>query len=95
MAPFGWTGSGVTTEGMGARSMPEVTPKPTPGQPEGSSSGPMTGPGPRQPAKGSEVRVIRCAIHGIAYDGEREVCPECAKGEPPPRNESASRNPAS
>lgn len=31
------------------------------------------------PVKGSEVRVTRCAIHGVAFDQEREVCPECAK----------------
>jgi hypothetical protein len=41
---------------------------------------PNTSPKPGQPAKGSEVRMIRCTAHGIAYDGEREVCPECAKG---------------
>jgi hypothetical protein len=41
---------------------------------------PTTTPDPAQPAKGSEVRMVRCAAHGIAYDGEREVCPECAKG---------------
>jgi hypothetical protein len=33
-------------------------------------------------AKGSEVRIVRCTAHGIAYDSEREVCPECAKGAP-------------
>jgi hypothetical protein len=25
------------------------------------------------------VRIVRCPIHGVAYDEEREVCPECAK----------------
>jgi len=24
--------------------------------------------------------IVRCPIHGIAYDVEREECPECAKG---------------
>ncbi len=23
--------------------------------------------------------VTRCPIHGVAYDGELEMCPECAK----------------
>jgi hypothetical protein len=41
---------------------------------------PVTTPAPGQPAKGSEVRMVRCTAHGIAYDSEREVCPECAKG---------------
>jgi hypothetical protein len=39
----------------------------------------VTEPDPRRPAKGSEMRVTRCTIHGIAYDSEREICPECAK----------------
>lgn len=30
----------------------------------------------RRPAP---VPVVRCPIHGIAYDTELEVCPECAK----------------
>ena len=34
--------------------------------------------------------MVRCAAHGIAYDSEREVCPECAKGA-----SSASGEPAS
>jgi hypothetical protein len=25
------------------------------------------------------VPVVRCPIHGIAYDAELELCPECAK----------------
>jgi hypothetical protein len=25
------------------------------------------------------VPVVRCPIHGIAYDTELEICPECAK----------------
>ena len=44
---------------------------------------PVTTPTPGQASKGSEVRMMRCAAHGIAYDAEREVCPECAKGAPP------------
>lgn len=43
---------------------------------------PVTEPDPEVPAKGSEVRVTRCPVHGIAYDSERELCPECAKGPP-------------
>ena len=30
----------------------------------------------RRPAP---VPVVRCPIHGIAYDTELEICPECAK----------------
>ena len=74
--------SGVTTDGMSARSMPTPESKTPPAETGESPAGPVTGPAPRQPAKGSEVRVTRCPIHGIAYDGEREVCPGCAKGEP-------------
>jgi hypothetical protein len=29
--------------------------------------------------KGGTVPVVRCPIHGIAYDIELEICPECAK----------------
>jgi hypothetical protein len=29
-------------------------------------------------------RIARCPLHGIAYDEEREECPECAKGRTPP-----------
>ncbi len=29
--------------------------------------------------------IVRCPIHGIAYDEEREICPECAKSPEPPR----------
>jgi hypothetical protein len=36
-------------------------------------------PDPAVPVKGSEVRIVRCVLHGIAYDSEREVCPGCAK----------------
>jgi hypothetical protein len=27
-----------------------------------------------------ELTIVRCPIHGIAFDVEREECPECAKG---------------
>jgi uncharacterized membrane protein len=37
------------------------------------------------PAKGSEVRLTRCEIHGIAFDAEREQCPDCAAGRGPAR----------
>jgi hypothetical protein len=30
----------------------------------------------RRPAP---VAVVRCPIHGIAYDAELEICPDCAK----------------
>jgi putative protease len=33
-------------------------------------------PGP--PTRGG-VGIVRCPIHDIAYDEEREVCPECTK----------------
>jgi hypothetical protein len=32
--------------------------------------------GGRRPAP---VAVVRCPIHGIAYDAELEVCPDCVK----------------
>jgi hypothetical protein len=63
--------------------MPAAGAKARAAEPGASSPGPVTGPGRRQPAKGSEVRMVRCAAHGIAYDSEREVCPERAKGAPP------------
>jgi uncharacterized membrane protein len=40
----------------------------------------VTEPAPWAPAKGSEVRLTRCEIHGIAFDAEREECPSCAAG---------------
>ena len=52
-------------------------------EPGASSPGPVTGPGPRQPARGIRGPVMRCASHGIAYDSEREVCPERARGSCP------------
>jgi hypothetical protein len=69
--------------------MPAAGAKARAAEPGASSPGPVTGPGPRQPAKGSEVRMVRCAAHGIAYDSEREVCPARARGS------SASGEPAS
>lgn len=33
----------------------------------------------RRPAP---VPVVRCPIHGIAYDAELEMCPDCAKTQP-------------
>lgn len=32
--------------------------------------------GARGPA---QIPVARCPIHGIAYDAELEICPDCAK----------------
>ena len=55
------------------------------GQRDGVPDVPRDDPHAGQPAKGSEVRVVRCKTHGIAYDSEREVCPECAKGALPER----------
>jgi hypothetical protein len=26
-----------------------------------------------------DLQIVRCPIHGIAYDAQLEVCPECAK----------------
>jgi len=31
------------------------------------------------------MAIVRCPIHGIAYDEELEDCPECAKGSAPNR----------
>ena len=53
---------------------------------------PNTLPTPTAPAKGSDMRIARCPLHGIAYDQEREECPECAKGphaEPPASDRDA------
>ncbi len=35
------------------------------------------------PAPPPALPIVRCPIHGIAYDDEREQCPECAKGTGP------------
>ena len=29
--------------------------------------------------RSTPLPVVRCPIHGIAYDAELEVCPDCAK----------------
>lgn len=29
--------------------------------------------------RATPLPVVRCPIHGIAYDAELEVCPDCAK----------------
>jgi len=29
---------------------------------------------------GGLFRIVRCGIHGFAYDSELEACPECARG---------------
>ena len=31
------------------------------------------------------VPVVRCPIHGIAYDTELEICPDCARTSEAPR----------
>ena len=33
------------------------------------------------PGEDGGPTIARCPIHGIAYDVEREECPECAKGD--------------
>lgn len=33
--------------------------------------------------RGSAPPITRCPIHGIAYDVNLEVCPDCAKLPPP------------
>jgi hypothetical protein len=98
MARCGSMSSGVTIDARGARSMPveDVT---AAGEDAACSPCPVTTPKPAQQAKGSEVRMVRCPAHGIAYDSEREQCPECAKGGRPehgiPRRAvSPARDPA-
>jgi hypothetical protein len=34
-------------------------------------------PGP--PRAGGHFRIVRCPLHGIAYDAELEECPDCAR----------------
>ncbi len=80
MEPCGSMDSGVTTDGMSARSVPAGSSTPPAAGTSGSSTGPVTGPLPRQPVKGSKFRMMRCPMHGIAYDSEREVSADCAKG---------------
>jgi hypothetical protein len=36
----------------------------------------------REPAAGRGPAIVQCPMHGIAYDAEKEACPECAKGKP-------------
>jgi len=74
--------TGVTTEDRAARSMPAGGVTAPVGGGGSCPACPVTEPDPDASAKGSEVRMMRCAAHGIAYDSEREVCPECAKGAP-------------
>ena len=31
--------------------------------------------------RATPLPVVRCPIHGIAYDAELEVCPDCAKAD--------------
>lgn len=71
--------------------MPTGSVTPPPGDGRVCRGCPVTEPDPEVPVKGSEVRVTRCPIHGVAYDSERELCPECAKGDL--REEATSRNP--
>jgi len=46
----------------------------------------MTGPeegdnpeGEAHVSSGAALTIVRCPIHGIAYDEELEECPECGK----------------
>jgi hypothetical protein len=75
MEPCGSMDSGVTTDGMSARSVPAASSTPP-------ASGPVTGPAPRQAAKRSEIRVMRSPIHSIPYDSEREGLPRLCEGSP-------------
>jgi hypothetical protein len=36
----------------------------------------------REPAAGRGPAIVQCPMHGIAYDTDKEVCPECAKAKP-------------
>lgn len=36
----------------------------------------------------ASVPVVRCPIHGVAYDAELEICPDCAKTQSPPTFET-------
>lgn len=70
----------ITIDGAGARSVPAASSPPVDDMP--CPSFPVITRPPEQCAKGSETRVVRCSIHGIAFDSEREICPECAKPVP-------------
>lgn len=37
-----------------------------------------------------ELTIVTCPLHGIAYDAERELCPECAKAPRRPASGVAS-----
>lgn len=44
----------------------------------------------RVPSEPGGLTIVRCPLHGIAHDAEREMCPSCAKtrrptGPPAPR----------
>lgn len=39
-------------------------------------------PSSREQAAGRGPAIVRCPMHGIAYDADKEVCPECAKPKP-------------
>jgi hypothetical protein len=39
-------------------------------------------PSRREPAAGRGPAIVQCPMHGIAYDPEKEACPECAKAKP-------------
>ena len=71
----------ITIESPGARSMPATDHAHDDGAP--CPSCPVLPRPPEQGAKGSETRLVRCPTHGIAFDSERETCPECAKPAPP------------
>jgi hypothetical protein len=69
----GPTVPGVTTVEQGARAVPARGGGPR-------SGGSVVDRDPEAPVKGSGARITRCTIHGIAFDSERETCPDCAKG---------------
>ncbi len=71
---------GITIDGAGARSVPAASTLPEDDMP--CPTCPVIPRPPEQRTKGSETRMIRCSIHGIAFDSEREICPECAKPVP-------------
>lgn len=39
----------------------------------------------RLPSEPGGLIIVRCPLHGIAHDAERETCPSCAKAQPPDR----------
>ena len=46
----------------------------------GGAVHPVTGPDPAASAKGFEVRIVRCVIHGIADDSEARGVPRVREG---------------